>query len=123
MTTLPIVKHLDIVEHIPVRFFTTGVSLAVSSLSLKRSEKALDDGVVVAVALAAHAGTDAVTIDEGISLGSAIGLAWDLRDVAPRSIIRLKIPVRHFTTDGGARVLLAKERFSDLLAEVWPASA
>ena len=65
---------------------------------------------------------DAVTIDDGISLGSAIGLAWDLRDVAPRSIIRLKIPVRHFTTDGGARVLLAKERFSDLLAEVWPAS-
>ena len=65
---------------------------------------------------------DAVTIDDGLTLGGAMGLAWDMRDLAPNKIRRIKIPVRHFRTDSGAQVLLAKEPFADLLAEVWPGS-
>ena len=63
---------------------------------------------------------DAVTIDDGMTLGGAIGLAWDLRAVAPQEIRRLTIPVRHFRTESGAQVLLAKEPFADVLAAVWP---
>jgi LCP family protein required for cell wall assembly len=63
---------------------------------------------------------DAVTIDDGFSIGAAIGLAWDLRTVSTSEIVRLRIPVRHYRTETGAQVLLAKESFEDLLAEVWP---
>ena len=47
--------------------------------------------------------SDAVIIDDGITVGSAVGLAWDLRDVAPGRIAKLSIPVRHHRTEGGPR--------------------
>ena len=65
----------------------------------------------------------AVTIDDGITLGRAIRLAWDLRGTSANEIIRLRIPVRHYRTESGRQVFLAKESFADLLAEVWPAGA
>jgi len=64
---------------------------------------------------------DAVTIDDDITLGRAIGLAWDLRETAPNEIRRITIPVRHHRTESGRQVLLAKQKFADVLAEVWPA--
>lgn len=63
---------------------------------------------------------DAVTIDEGISVTDAIGIAWDLRDVAPREIVRVKIPVENFRTQGGAAVLIPTMSFAELFAEYLP---
>lgn len=65
---------------------------------------------------------DAVTIDDGITLGSAIGLAWDLREFEPGEIRRLTVPVRHYRTESGVQVLLATEQFADVLATAWPAT-
>ncbi len=56
-----------------------------------------------------------------MTLGGAIGLAWDLREVSPSEIRRLAVPVRHYRTETGAQVLLAKEPFADTLATVWSA--
>ncbi len=64
--------------------------------------------------------SDAVTIDEGISLTDAIGLAWDLRDTRPSDIRRITIPVRFHRTEGGASVLLPETSFEDVFAEYWP---
>ena len=65
---------------------------------------------------------DAVTIDDGISIGGAIGLAWDLREVSPGGIIQVTISVRHHRTESGAQVLLPKMPFAEVFAEVWPAA-
>jgi anionic cell wall polymer biosynthesis LytR-Cps2A-Psr (LCP) family protein len=43
---------------------------------------------------------DAVTIDDGITIGRAIGLAWDMRSVSPGGIVQVTIPVRNHTTSG-----------------------
>ncbi len=66
---------------------------------------------------------DAVTIDDGITLTRAIGLAWDLRRVSPAEIIKLRIPVRHYRTATGRQVFVAKQSFAEVLAEVWPSES
>ena len=63
---------------------------------------------------------DAVMIDEGMTIGGAIGLAWGLRGLDPNDIRRLTVPVRYHVTDGGASVLLPRSSFADVLAQVWP---
>jgi LCP family protein required for cell wall assembly len=65
---------------------------------------------------------DAVIIDDDITLGSAIALAWDLREFAPSEIRRLIVPFRYHRTESGAQVLIAREQFSDVLATLWPAT-
>ena len=62
---------------------------------------------------------DALIIDEGITLGEAIGLAWEIRDVRPGDILRIRPPVKSHVTGGGASVLLPTQPFSELLAEVY----
>ncbi len=64
--------------------------------------------------------SDAVTIDEGITVSGAIGVAWDLRSAAPREIIKVTIPVRNHRTEGGASVLLPATSFEEVFAEYWP---
>lgn len=63
---------------------------------------------------------DAFTLDEGLSLGEAIDLAWDLRDIDPKEIEKVSIPVETYRTDTGALVLLPKEPFQSLLTAIYP---
>jgi LCP family protein required for cell wall assembly len=64
--------------------------------------------------------SDAVRIDEDMTVTRAIGLAWDLRSVAPRDIIKVTIPVRNHRTEGGAAVLLPKSKFEEIFKDYWP---
>ena len=64
--------------------------------------------------------SNAVTIDEGITVSGAIGVAWDLRSAAPREIIKVTIPVRNHRTEGGASVLLPATSFEEVFTEYWP---
>ena len=63
---------------------------------------------------------DAVTIDDGITIGRATELAWDMRSVSPGEIAQVTIPVRNHTTSGGAAVLLPTKPFAEVFAEFWP---
>ena len=63
---------------------------------------------------------DAVTIDDRMTIGGAIGLAWGLRGLDPTEVRRVTIPVRFHVTSGGASVLLPTSSFADVLAQVWP---
>ena len=45
--------------------------------------------------------TDAFSIDDGLSLSEAIGLAWDMRGIDIGSIQRPTIPVTNYVTEGG----------------------
>ncbi len=63
---------------------------------------------------------DAVTIDDGITIGRAIGLMWDMRGVSPGEIVQVTIPVRNHRTSGGAAVLLPTKSFAEVFAESWP---
>lgn len=63
---------------------------------------------------------DAFTLDDGLGLGQAIDIAWDLRDIDPSAIARISIPVETYRTDTGALVLLPTEPFQSLLADVYP---
>ena len=62
---------------------------------------------------------DALIIDEWITLGEAIGLAWEIRDVRPGDILRIRPLVKSHVTGGGASVLLPTQPFSEVLAEVY----
>lgn len=64
--------------------------------------------------------SDAVTIDEGITVSGAIGVAWDLRSVVPSEIVKVTIPVRGHRTEGGASVLVPATSFAEVFAEYWP---
>ncbi len=63
------------------------------------------------------------TIDEGLSLGDAIGLAWDLRGVDADSVRRPAIPVSNYLTPGGAEVLLPQASFAEVLESAYPGAA
>ncbi|MBP1632115.1 MAG: ywtF [Acidobacteria bacterium] len=67
--------------------------------------------------------TDAFSVDDGLSLGSAIGLAWDMRGVDIPSIRRPTIPVGFFTTEAGAQVLLPESSFAAVLESAYPGAA
>ena len=54
MLALWIVKHLDVVKHVPPRFLAGPVGAAPDPLALEEVEEALGDGVVVAIAASAH---------------------------------------------------------------------
>ncbi|MBP1632078.1 MAG: hypothetical protein H6Q11_366, partial [Acidobacteria bacterium] len=58
---------------------------------------------------------DAFTIDEGLSLGNAINLAWDLRDIDVSTIRRPTIPAADYVTSAGAYVLLPQASFAEVL--------
>jgi hypothetical protein len=66
---------------------------------------------VVALASAAPG---AFVLDSGLSLSSAVGLAWDLRGRAG-SIRSPRIPVTQYTTENGAWVLIPTEPFSETI--------
>jgi LCP family protein required for cell wall assembly len=57
----------------------------------------------------------AFTLDEGLSLGTAIGIAWDLRGLDVAAIIQPEIPVGDHTTPGSAMVLVPLATFAEVL--------
>ncbi len=60
MASLSIVEHLDVFEQIGLRFLSVAIAKPDYPFSLEDTEEAFDDGVVVAVAGAAHGAVDAM---------------------------------------------------------------
>jgi LCP family protein required for cell wall assembly len=67
--------------------------------------------------------TNTFTIDAGLSLGEAIGIAWDLRSIDIDSIKRPTIPVADYTTEFGQQVLRPTATFSEVLEAAYPGAA
>lgn len=67
--------------------------------------------------------TNTFSIDDDLSLGGAIGLAWDMRGLDVDSIQRPTIPVADFTTEAGAQVLRPTATFSEVLESAYPGAA
>jgi LCP family protein required for cell wall assembly len=61
--------------------------------------------------------SSAFTLDDQLSLGDAVGLAWDLRGLDRSDIVRLTIPVEDYRTSEGALVLVPTAPFNSLLEE------
>jgi LCP family protein required for cell wall assembly len=66
---------------------------------------------------------DAFSIDAGLSLSDAVGLAWDMRSVAVDDIKRPTVPVADYVTPGGAYVLLPQAPFAEVLESAYPGAA
>ena len=66
---------------------------------------------------------NAFAIDEGLSLGDAISLAWDMRGLEVASIRRPTIPAGTYITDAGAYVLLPLASFAEVLESAYPGAA
>jgi LCP family protein required for cell wall assembly len=64
--------------------------------------------------------TNEFTLDDQLGVGDAIQLAWSLRTLDVDEITRITIPVRDFTTEDGAFVLVPTVSFSELLGEERP---
>ncbi len=62
MTTLPIVEHFHPLEDSLFGVYTCRVALMMNKFFLERGEEALDDGIVPAVALAAHGAANAMRL-------------------------------------------------------------
>lgn len=60
--------------------------------------------------------SDAFILDDQLGLREATDLAWSNRDLKAADFARLAIPVRPYTTRGGAQVLLPTSSFSEVLA-------
>ena len=60
MASFSIVEYLDVLKQVGPGFISGPVANAIDTLSLEDGEEALDDGIVVAVAGAAHAAVDAM---------------------------------------------------------------
>jgi LCP family protein required for cell wall assembly len=68
-----------------------------------------------AVAELAGEVSDAVQLDETLSMGEAIGLAWDLRRVSASSIRRPTIPVEATATEDGSFALISLVPFLEVI--------
>jgi LCP family protein required for cell wall assembly len=55
---------------------------------------------------------NAFTLSTGLSLTTAIGIAWDLRGIPIEAVDTPEIPVTYYTTAAGASVLLPAESFA-----------
>lgn len=87
-------------------------------LALMRRVKGFESPAELANVIGSVA--DAFTLDDGLGLGEAIDLAWNLRDIDPEEVERISIPVQTYRTDSGALVLLPTETFANLLNAVYP---
>ncbi|MBN2114029.1 MAG: LCP family protein [Acidimicrobiia bacterium] len=67
--------------------------------------------------------SDAFAIDDHLSLGAAIGLAWDMRGINVASIRRPTIPAATYITEAGAYVLLPQASFAEVLESAYPGAA
>lgn len=58
---------------------------------------------------------DALQLDEGFSLGEAIGMAWQLRGTSTADFRQLTVPVEAFVTDEGIFMARPTMTFSELI--------
>ena len=63
MATLSVVEHLNILEQIGFGLVPAAIANPVHALSLKGGEEAFHDGIVIAVAGAAHGAFDVVIFE------------------------------------------------------------
>jgi len=73
MNSLAVVEHLDVLEDFGASLFAADESSMMNQLVLEIAEEAFDDGVVVAIALAAHAGERTDRGDLGLIERADIG--------------------------------------------------
>jgi LCP family protein required for cell wall assembly len=55
------------------------------------------------------------TLDEGLSLATAVGIAWDLRGTPVSTVDTPTIPVISYITETGAQVLVPTESFAETM--------
>ena len=75
MRSLPVIEHFDVVEDSRTGFFSRGKSLVVNEFILEIAEEALDHGIVVAIAFAAHADLGADLKQFGLVIDADVGRA------------------------------------------------
>src|ERR1700722_8002463 len=75
MGSLPVIEHFDVVKGSRTGFFSRGKSLVVNEFILEIAEEALDHGIVVAIAFAAHADLGADLKQFGLVIGPDVGRA------------------------------------------------
>jgi LCP family protein required for cell wall assembly len=64
--------------------------------------------------------SETFTVDEGLSMGSALSFAWSLRGLDQSDFLRITVPVEAFTTAAGAEVLKPTAPFSAVLESAYP---
>ncbi len=64
MSSLPIIEHLNVFEDVLCRFVSRGVVPMIDELTLECPEETFDAGIVPAVAFTAHAGDEAILIEQ-----------------------------------------------------------
>lgn len=73
MRTIPVIECLDVVEYPCAGFFSRGKPTVMNQFILEVAEEALDDGIVVAIAFAAHADQGADLMQLGLIIDADIG--------------------------------------------------
>src|SRR5882762_7684600 len=63
MRPLTVIEHLDVIEDLGARFIAGDESSMVSEFIFEIAEEAFDDGIVVTVSFAAHAGNSADPVE------------------------------------------------------------
>ena len=66
---------------------------------------------------------DAFAVDEGLTFGDAVSLAWGMRGIPVDDIKRPTIPVRDYVTEGGAYVLIPQASFAEVLESAYPGAS
>lgn len=61
--------------------------------------------------------SDHFVLDDQLSLSDAVDLAWSNKHIKPNQVHRFTIPVRNYTTSGGAQVLIPTSSFAEALAD------
>jgi len=82
---------------------------------LEKMSSLLNPGDLVALI---EAVPGAFTLDEGLSLTTAVGIAWDLRGTPADDVYSPTIPVINHRAANGAQVLLPQESFAETMG--WP---
>lgn len=67
--------------------------------------------------------SDAVRLDSRFAFGDAVSLAWRFRGITSSQVKKVRIRVKDYTTERGARVLLSAQTFNEMLANVFPPAA
>ncbi len=64
-----------------------------------------------------------VRTDSGWAVAEMAQLGFRYRNVGPSTVTRIGIPIRNYTTSGGAQVLIPAKTFNETLAAVYPSAA
>ena len=109
-------ESVSVIEgHGGIAVTAVGPSAEATARAAGVSGPAIDQAVVSAVADLAGEVSDAVQLDETLSMGEAIGLAWDLRRVSASSIQRPTIPVEASATEDGSFALVPLAPFLEVI--------